>query len=238
MGADESLLESVAAGGAPVFRLYGWAPPAVSIGYFQRLNDVIDMDSCKSNGVDVVRRVSGGGAVFHQAELTYSILLPLSHPLAEGGIELSFERLCSGIVKGLSMLGVVSRFKPVNDIYAGQKKISGSAQIRRKHCLLQHGTVLLDAGAELMFKLLKLPPAAGKKDFTGRAQNRVTSLTEELGRPVSFDEAEKAIVEGFRLALDLEFENAGTRALSPAEETLAQALARDKFASSQWLTMR
>ncbi|MDR1862657.1 MAG: lipoate--protein ligase family protein, partial [Treponema sp.] len=145
MALDEALLEGVASGASlPALRFFGWKPPAVSLGYFQGLEEEVDLEACRRRGVDVVRRISGGGAVFHQAEITYSLIMPLSHPLAGATITESYRVLCAGVAAGLGRLGVEAVFAPINDILAGGRKISGNAQTRRKGCLLQHGTVLLD----------------------------------------------------------------------------------------------
>ncbi|MDR1420892.1 MAG: lipoate--protein ligase family protein [Treponema sp.] len=223
MGLDQALLEGASGGGLPVLRLYGWEPPAVSIGYFQKISEVVNREACAERGVDIVRRASGGGAVFHQAEITYSVIFPPSRTLP------SFESVCGAVMEGLAILGVSSRFKPVNDIYAGEKKISGNARIRRGDTLLQHGTVLLDTDPDLMTELLGVPPG------------RVTGLRAVLGRSVSFEEAEEALVEGFRRGLSLEYagEPGGAAPVSgcfPAaeEEERARVLARERFASPEF----
>jgi lipoate-protein ligase A len=246
MGLDEALLEAVSRGvSPPVLRLYGWSPPAVSVGYFQGLTEEIDLDACKRYGVDVVRRISGGGAVFHQAELTYSIVMSLTHPLAGSTIQESYETLCSGIVRGLDLLGVPSRFMPINDIISGERKISGNAQTRRMGCLLQHGTVLLENEVDLMFELLRVPSEKLKGKIIRDVKDRITSLTLLLGRPVPFAEAENALAEGFKQALSLEFipvaPCAGGEAVdipTGEEEKRARELAAEKFSSPEWIFKR
>jgi lipoate-protein ligase A len=229
MGLDESLLETVAAAGIPTLRFYGWNPAAVSLGYFQKLQEVIDSEACLQHGVDIVRRISGGGTVFHQNELTYSVILPLS--LTGDSIEGVFEKICGAVMKGLRILGAEPRFKPVNDIYAGDKKISGNAQIRRQNCVLQHGTVLLDTDPELMFTLLRIPPDKQKEELIKSSKERITGLRSVLGRTVTFEETQAALKEGFRRTLDLVYIEGGC---SAAEEEKAQLLAREKFAADEF----
>ena len=280
MGLDLAILEGVSRGDSPpVLRFYGWDPPAVSVGYFQGLEEEVDLRACGIRGVEVVRRVSGGGAVFHNAELTYSITMPEGHPLAGRTIQESYRRLCAGIVEGLAILGVAARFVPINDIVAGDRKISGNAQTRRMGCILQHGTVLLDLDVDLMFELLRVPQEKMKGRIIADVKSRVTSLR-ALGSAVSFDGAAAALAEGFRRTLGLDFSDGdppvekpaapgdaglsgipaalpetrerpaalpGTPPLpgrpvfrkpSPAEETRALELAREKFASPAWLYRR
>ncbi|MFP3040378.1 lipoate--protein ligase family protein [Treponema primitia] len=234
MGLDEALLESAARGGTPCLRLYGWTPPAVSIGYFQGLCEELDLEACNKNGVDVVRRISGGGAVFHQAELTYSIIMPVTHPLAQQDFSDFYIRFCGGIIEGLKLLGLDAFFAPINDVLVGGRKISGNAQTRRMGCILQHGTVLLDNDVDLMFRLLRVPAEKLKGKLIDDVKNRVTSLRAE-GLNSSFDEAAASLAEGFRRTLNL--------ALSPetpsaAEETRAKELASEKFGSEEWLFKR
>ena len=104
MGLDEAILDAVAQGlQPPTLRFYAWKPRAVSLGYFQGYEDEVDAAACAARGVEVVRRVTGGGAVFHADELTYSIVLPETHPLAAGTILDTYRALCSGIVEGLEI---------------------------------------------------------------------------------------------------------------------------------------
>lgn len=235
MGLDEALLEGASRTGKPCLRFYGWNPPAVSVGYFQRLEETVNLEACKRRGVDTVRRVSGGGTVFHRSEITYSIFLPLAHPLARDSIPESFRRICGGVMEGLLILGLSSWFKPVNDVYAGDKKISGNAQVRKTGCLLQHGTVLLDNDAGLMFDLIRPPP---EKAGAGDVKKRITSLRAELGKPVSFAEAEAALIEGFRRALSLEYGSPAPEAPRPEEDERARILGTEKFASPAFLHRR
>jgi lipoate-protein ligase A len=264
MGLDEALLESVSRGTSPpVLRFYRWNPPAVSVGYFQGVKEEVDLEACKRLGVDLVRRISGGGAVFHHAELTYSIIMPLNHPLAGKTIFESYRILCPGIIRGLDLFGIPSQFVPINDIHTGNRKISGNAQTRRMGCVLQHGTVLLDLDPDLMFELLRVPPEKIKGKLVRELKEGVTSLKAVLGREVSFEEAAPVFAEGFRRALSLDFvppcrpkkaappeppagtENPAaaenqTPADSPteAEESRALTLAAEKFSSPQWLYKR
>ncbi|MDR2028466.1 MAG: lipoate--protein ligase family protein [Treponema sp.] len=237
MALDEAILESVSGGQSlPTLRLYGWSPAAVSVGYFQGLREEVDPEACKRHGVDVVRRISGGGAVFHQAELTYSIFIPMGHPLGDVDIGESYTRLCGGIIRGLEILGISARFVPINDIIAGDRKVSGNAQTRRQGCILQHGTVLLENNVDLMFELLKVPREKLRGKLIDDVKKRVTSLRTLLGRAIPFDQAAEALAEGFRRALGLRF--SAPSSPEPGEEERARKLAADKFASPQWLYKR
>ncbi|MDR2797503.1 MAG: lipoate--protein ligase family protein [Treponema sp.] len=236
MGLDEALLEGVSQGRSlPVLRLYSWKPPAVSVGYFQGLTEEVDVESCTRHGVDVVRRISGGGAVFHHEELTYSIIMPLGHPLAGETIQDSYQRICPGIIQGLACLGVSSRFAGINDILVEGRKISGNAQTRRMGCVLQHGTLLLASDVDLMFELLLVPQEKLKDKCIQDVRDRVTSLKALLSRDIAYEEVALAVAEGFRRGLSLDFIPIP---LQEEEEARARELATGKFAAPQWLYSR
>lgn len=236
MGLDEAILESVSAGRVPpTLRFYGWTPSAVSIGYFQGLHEEVDVAACAERGVHVVRRITGGGAVFHQAELTYSIVVPEGHPLAPASIMESYRGLCGAIVSSLALLGVEASFAPINDILSGGRKISGNAQTRKRRCLLQHGTILLDVDVDTMFDLLRVPSEKAKGKLIQDVKARVTSLSAILGRPVSFAEVEDALERGLQAALDLSLR---TEAPTAVELDRAGTIAAEKFADPSWTGRR
>lgn len=236
MGLDEAVLESVASGSSlPTLRFYGWRPRAISLGYFQGIRDEIDIEACDRHGVDIVRRITGGGAVFHDAELTYSVVIPEGHPLAPPSILDSYGILCSGIIEGLKELGITSEFAPINDIVSGGKKISGNAQTRKKGCLLQHGTVLLKVDVETMFALLKVPKEKALGKMIDDVKARVTSLSDILRRDVAFEEVVPAMRAGFERALRLDpFLDSPTR----EENEMAKELAATKFSAKAWVFKR
>ena len=207
MGLDEAILNAVAEGRKPpTLRFYGWNPPTVTLGYFQGLEDEVDREACAREGVDVVRRVTGGGAVFHDAELTYSIVLPEGHPVARPGILESYRVLCEGIVRGLALFGLQGEFAPLNDVLIEGRKVSGNAQTRKRGCILQHGTILLDVDVDRMFALLKVPSEKMKGKLIEDVKQRVTSLRHQLGRTVDLDEAASVFATGFSSALGASLE--------------------------------
>jgi len=236
MGIDEALLGSVSRFEAePTLRFYTWSPACVTVGYFQSLEEEVDLEACRRSGVDAVRRLTGGGAVFHDAELTYSIILPLSHELAPDDILESYRRICSGLVAGLDRLGVEASFEPLNDISVGGKKISGNAQTRRGSCLLQHGTILLDSDPDRMFSLLKVPAEKLKGKLIEDVKSRVTGLRSLLGREVSAAETAASIKEGCAEAWGAELVSGG---LSAAEAKAAASFAAERFSSLAWNARR
>lgn len=215
----------------PTLRLYGWKPPAVSIGYFQSLKEEVNLKKCRELGIDFIRRITGGGAVFHDKELTYSFITKESDPLVPGGILESYRMICSGIIRGLSKMGIESEFAPLNDIIASGKKISGNAQTRRNHCVLQHGTILMGVDARKMFSLLRIPSEKMRDKLIKSAEERVTSIENLLGRKAGFDEVAKAVAEGFEKTLGIELVR---QELSESELKMARDLAEKKYGTREW----
>lgn len=217
---------------SPTLRLYSWNPPAVTIGYFQRIEEEVREEECRREGVAVIRRVTGGGAVLHEHELTYSVFIPLAHRAAPRSIRESYELLCGPIVDALRGLGLDARFSPINDVLVGEAKLSGSAQTRRDGVLLQHGTLLIDVNAGRMFRLLNV---AKQKSAKGEPQDRVSSLRRLLGeRALSADFAAGLagrIARAFSERLDCDFEEGR---LSAREEEEALRIERELFSLDAW----
>ena len=236
MGLDEAILESVSSGfSPPTLRFYGWRPKAISIGYFQGLRDEVDIDACARSGVDIVRRITGGGAVFHDAEVTYSIVFPESHALASASILESYSLICKGIIAGLKRLGIASEFAPINDIVSRGRKISGNAQTRKMKCILQHGTILLGVDVETMFGLLRVPKEKAVGKLIEEVKSRVSSVSDILGRKIEYEEAVPELRKGFAEALDLELK---TGLANDREKARAKELAAAKFSAREWIFKR
>jgi lipoate-protein ligase A len=234
MAIDESIMLAIKEGTAPpTLRFYRWNPSAVSIGTFQGMRDEVDIDFCKSNGVDYIRRITGGGAVYHdyEGEITYSILMPKKHPFAKTDIIDSYKFLCSGIIKSFDHLGIETQFKPINDVISGGKKVSGNAMTRRHGCLLQHGTILLDLDVTRMFTILKVPLEKISDKMIADVKERVTSIRDILNRPVAIEELQDAMIRGFSEALNIDLQPSK---LSEEEIKTALKLAKEKYSTDDW----
>jgi lipoate-protein ligase A len=216
MAADAALLDDVAAGGAPALRLYRWAPPTLSLGRFQPVDDV-DVDTCARFGVDVVRRPTGGQGLLHGPDLTYAVAMPLPAGPA-GSVDAVYQLLAGALIAGLAHLGVAAAIArhdgpagPVcfagqqgADLRVGDRKVCGSAQVRRDGAVLQHGSILLTRYPFDETDLLR--PRPGSVPVT-RAQLRAATVTlEELGAPTDPRLVADALVHGFATTLDLTFD--------------------------------
>jgi lipoate-protein ligase A len=246
MATDEAILEEAAAGRSrPTLRLYAWAPPALSLGYAQRSAEV-DRAALARLGWDLVRRPTGGRAILHTDELTYSVAAPEAHPLLAGGVLESYRRLSLGLLAALRLLGVAAEaggsharggahgavcFESPSDyeITAGGRKLIGSAQARRVGGVLQHGTLPLTGDLARIVQALAKPDTPPE-----HVRARAATLREAAGRAIGWEEAAEAVSAGFAAEFGLSFERGG---LSPAEAARAETLIREKYASDGW-TMR
>jgi lipoate-protein ligase A len=232
MAIDKALLVRISQGKIPpTVRFYGWIPRAISIGYFQSLVDEIDLDACERFGVDYVRRITGGGAVFHDSELTYSIVIPESHPAIPKNIMRSYGRICGAVMKGLRHVGIPSEYAPINDILTNGRKISGNAQTRKFGAVLQHGTVLMDVDVETMFSVLKVPNEKIKDKLIADVKERVTSIRHCTGETLSFPSVAGAMKRGFEEEFGVELIE-GT--LSDEEWSLAKQFEQESFSTKEW----
>jgi lipoate-protein ligase A len=232
MAMDRAELFSISEGKAPpTVRFFTWNPPAISIGYFQSLNEEVNLVACKNLGVDYVRRITGGGAVYHDKELTYSIVIPESHSQIPKNIMQSYGRICGAIIKGLNQLDIQSKYVPINDIIANGKKISGNAQTRKLKTVLQHGTILLDVDVEEMFSLLIVPNEKIRDKMISDVKQRVTSLKHILGKDIGFKNISDAMKIGFEEEFNIEL-NEGT--FTDEEIELTNKFEREFFSTKEW----
>ena len=240
MGLDKAILDAVATEEVPnTIRFYRWKPSAVSIGYFQSMNKVINIVNCKELKIDYIRRITGGGAVYHdfEGELTYSVNCLDSNPKLPKDITKIYEKICGGIVLSLNELGVQSEFKPINDINlkSSGKKISGSALTRKNGVILQHGTILRKVNLETMFSLLVVPDEKFKAKMISTAKERVSSLELELGYEPTFRNIRNAAIKGLEETLDIELIY---DKITKKEHREAIRIGNEMFKDDEWLFKR
>lgn len=243
MAVDEAILEETVAGHSPpTLRLYRWEPPTLSLGYAQRAADA-DQAALQRLGWELVRRPTGGRAILHTDELTYSISAPETHPLVKGGVLESYRRLSLGLLAALRLLGVEAVaggerirggahgavcFETPSDyeITAGGRKLIGSAQARRLGGVLQHGTLPLTGDIARILRALAQPEPSPES-----VRARAATLQEAAERLVSWEEAAEAVGQGFTQEFGLTFEKSR---LSKREVERAAELARIKYGSDAW----
>lgn len=232
MAIDEAISEAVAKGEVPpTIRFYTWEPPAVSIGCFQKVRDEVDVEECARRGVDVVRRRTGGGAVFHdsEGEITYSVIAP--EDIMSKGVQASYREVCGWVIDALGELGVAAEYAPINDVIAGGRKISGCAQTRRDGVFLQHGTVLYDLDVERMFAVLRVDQLKLKDKAIAAARERVTSVRKLSGAEKAelLDSMQRSFCRG---------KDWDDGVLTSEEMTRASELARCRYGNREWTFLR
>ncbi|MEM2546346.1 MAG: biotin/lipoate A/B protein ligase family protein [Candidatus Bathyarchaeia archaeon] len=238
MAIDEAMLEARIRGLAPnTVRFYRWKPSAVSIGRFQKIEDEVHLENCQRYGVDFVRRITGGGTVYHDAEgeITYSVVAS-KEDLGAKDITEVYAKIYAGIVEALKILGLKADFnegdaRACPNLTINGRKISGSAQCHKSDMVLQHGTILVDVNLERMFTFLKVPWAKTCMDVIGIAKNKITSIKAELGREISHVTMLETLIEGFKKALKTRLENGD---LTKYEKVLAEKLCREKYTTAEW----
>lgn len=249
MAVDEAISRAIAEGLAPpTLRFYAWAPPCVSLGRNQPLADV-DLAQLAARGYEVVRRPTGGRAILHTDELTYSLIASPEHPLMAGYVLDSYLRISHGLVAGLRRLGIAAEEAPganragpdvsaacfevpsAYEIVAGGRKILGSAQARRAKSVLQHGSLPLTGDLTRLVDCLALPTEAARAALRASLAGHAATVEELAGRPVSYDEALAALIHGMAEALEIELVEGD---LTPKERAWAEELVHDRYARPEW----
>jgi len=257
MALDEALLEGLSAEHAlPVLRLYAWNPPCFSLGVAQPAADV-NLQALHALGWELVRRPTGGRAILHADELTYSVIAPHTEPRLAGSVLESYQRLSLALLKALHLLAVPARSEaepllpassapkgpvcfevPSNyEITVNGKKLIGSAQARRKEGILQHGSLPLYGDLRRITRVLNFDP---EQDSTGasaqaaaaeRLLERATTVEACLGVALSWEAAAEVFVTAFQSILNLDFIPSEPSCL---ELQCAEDLMREKYAHPSW----
>lgn len=249
MAIDESIAEAVAGGLVPpTLRFYGWDPACLSLGYAQPISDV-DFERLEAQGWQVVRRLTGGRAILHVDEWTYSVSTLLNDPRVDGGVVESYRRISQALVSGLERLAV-----PVHTQQAAQenhgfsgavcfevpsdyevtaygKKLLGSAQTRRSGVVLQHGALPLFGDITRICQALHFDSEDARTEAIERVGARAITLEQALGQPVRLEALNFAMGEGFRQVLNLDLVVGD---LTTSEQTRADELREIKYASREW----
>jgi lipoate-protein ligase A len=230
MALDEVLTDEVAAGHRPpTLRVWEWAAPAVVIGRFQSLRNEVDADGARRHGIEVVRRISGGGAMFIEPgnTITYSICAPLS--MVEG---LSFQEayafMDAWVLAALGDLGIEAWYQPLNDIASRIGKIAGAAQARRNGAVLHHVTMAYDIDTAKMLEVLRIGREKLSDKGTASAAKRVDPLRSQTGLP-------REVVIQRMIATFRRLHGLTDDTLRADELARAEALAQTRFGSAAWL---
>ena len=238
MAIDEAILSMHAEGkSSPTLRLYQWIPPAISLGYFQRRHG-IDLEACQRLGIDMIKRATGGRAVLHFGDLTYSVVAGIADGMPSS-VAAAYRLICEGLLAAFRDLGFEAEFRSFSvksprsdicflssttgDILHEGKKFVGSAQTWYKSSMLQHGSITLEPHLEVWVSLQEGKHATSI-DYEETLKREMTSVKEILGCIPAIDEIAAAIRNGMTQVLGIEFREGE---LSPEELSLAEKIANN-----------
>lgn len=259
MAVDEAVMTLHGEGKSPpTLRFYGWDPATLSIGYFQKAEEEVDFAALEAEGLGFVRRPTGGRAVLHDKELTYSMIVAEDYPGMPRSVTEAYRVLSEGLVHGFRRLGLKadmvnlsSEAEKMKYAAAGSaacfdspswyelvvegRKIAGSAQTRQKGAVLQHGSILLEIDIDQLFRVLRFPSERLRERLRASFADKavaINDLMRALGRPpVTLAEAEAAFEAGIAEGMGIRLVPGE---LTPEEEELARQLAEEKYGSRDW----
>lgn len=260
MAVDEAILESVILmESLPTLRLYAWDPACLSLGFSQSLTDV-NVDAINKHGWEITRRITGGRAILHTDELTYSVIGLQTESRLKGGVMESYRTISGALLRSLELLGVpavaqaikvaeldstVSINTNINlnpvcfevpsnyEITVNRKKLVGSAQARRKIGVLQHGSIPLSGDITRITRILNFPDEDQQIQAGKRLFSRATTIEQVLNKQIGWDAAADALQVAFSEVLNIQFVEIQ---LSTDEIKLAENLVKEKYDSQDWIS--
>ncbi|MCI2953935.1 lipoate--protein ligase family protein [Staphylococcus caprae] len=255
MAMDEALLNFVSRGEIdPVIRFYTWDPATLSIGYFQRLQKEIDIEKVEEKGFGLVRRQTGGRGVLHDKELTYSVIVPESHPNMPSTITEAYRVISQGLLEGFKNLGfetyfAVPRSKEEREklkqprssvcfdapswyeLVVEGRKIAGSAQTRQKGVILQHGSILQDIDIDELFDMFIFKNDRLKAKMKEAFVEKAVAINDISEKHITLEEMEQAFEEGFKTGLNIDF-----KPLKLSDQQMAEVKElEEKYRSDEWM---
>jgi len=250
MALDESILEHIGRGESiPTLRLYSWDPACLSLGHAQPFADV-DVERLQQRGWEVVRRLTGGRAILHTDELTYSVIAPNEEPRVLGSVLESYNRLAQALLLAVKELDLPVEMKegkaengttpnPVcfevpstYEITVNGKKLIGSAQARKREGVLQHGSLPLTGDLARICQALKFENEPARESASQRLLARAATVESALGREVSWETAARAFIHAFEAQLGLSLQRGE---LSPSESRRTDELVKEKYDHPSWM---
>lgn len=206
MALDEVILYAKAQQWVPNTLRFLQFYPCALVGYHQSVAQEIRVDYCRDQGIDINRRITGGGGLYwDQAQLGWEIFADKNHPAIPGKIEDLYEKMCQGVIQGLSRMGINAKFRPRNDIEIGHRKVSGTGGTELDGAFLFQGSLLIDFDPDLMLRVLRIPVEKLQHKEVQSVKERVTCLRNELGYAPPISEIKEAIIKGFSEVLGVSF---------------------------------
>lgn len=250
MAIDEALLHWHSKGEIPpTIRFYGWARPSLTVGHFQNVHKTINFTGVDQHQCDFVRRLTGGSAVLHDDEITYSIVVSEDHDKIPHSIDKAYYVLSQGLLHGYRLLGVEADFaipeqerlrdrsavcfeKPaIYEMVVDGKKISGNAQTRKNGVLLQHGSIPMSFNADMLFDLFNFSSEARRQQQRRAFESKAISINDIKGEKHTYDTMRNAFLQGFEHCLEIDTE---TLTLTKDQWEYIHYLADSKYRNHAW----
>lgn len=255
MALDEALLDWHSAGEIPpVIRFYEWNPATLSIGYFQHAHKDINLQAVQEQNLGFVRRPTGGRAVLHDQELTYSVIVSESYPNMPATVTEAYRVISEGLLLGFQKLGLEAYFsvpqteqqladlkKPKSavcfdapswyELVVEGKKVAGSAQTRQKGVILQHGAILLDLNEELLLSVFNFASEEAKERMRRKLPEKAVAMNQFVDTPFTIDQCVEAFSKGFEEALNIELM---PYELNEIQQQYIEHLMKTKYATNEW----
>ncbi|WP_027956631.1 lipoate--protein ligase family protein [Halobacillus kuroshimensis] len=250
MALDEALMNWHREGSIPpVLRFYGWEPAGLSVGYFQKVKGKIDLDGVQKHGYQLVRRQTGGRAVLHDHELTYSVIVSEKHEDMPDSVKEAYLVISKGLLEGFRNLNIDADFAvpegklDVNgsavcfeepswyELIVNGKKAAGSAQTRKRGIILQHGSIPIEVDDGKLFDMFVYKNERIKERARKAFGSKAVAINEILEEPVSFEETKHAFKQGFEKGLNVHLEPFH---LSEEQWDEVRKIARERYETDEW----
>lgn len=256
MAVDEVLMKSCQSRNSPpIIRFYRWSPPGLSLGYNQKLLKEVDREACNLNGIDIVRRLTGGRAILHDDELTYSIIVRNDEGFLPESILESYKIISTGIIKGLQELGLDVDLKALEkgkktpkgfsaacfdapswyEVVAGGKKLVGSAQTRQRGIVLQHGSIPFSIDAGLLFSILNITNDKSREKLKRRFLQKATAIKQETDKMINLEELKNSLKKGWEKVFNITLKDSQ---LFIEEQNRIAELIKSKYDTEEWNNMK
>lgn len=233
MAVEEAIPRIVGEGKAPNTVRFWHNSNTIVLGCFQSARLEVNFDACKETGTKLVRRFTGGGAVYHDAgNLNYAISLKRGHPIVpDSDLQQVFRKLSEGAVEGLIGLGVNAEFLPINDIQIDGRKVSGAAGSIRWGTVFHHGCILVASDLAILGRVLNVPKVKLSDRHVSSVQKRVTTVRDELQKEVTTQDVRKSIIRGIERCYGVSLVESP---LSKSEIATVRELYDTKYSSPKW----
>ncbi|XKF67511.1 lipoate--protein ligase family protein [Virgibacillus necropolis] len=248
MALDEVLLNWHSEGKIPpTLRFYGWSKPSLSVGHFQNAERAIDFPNVEKHSCEFVRRLTGGSAVLHDDELTYSIVVSENKDYIPKTIRSAYYMLSKGILKGYKNLGIPADYtiqeksstrtdvcfeQPAfYEMVVDGKKICGNAQTRKQGVLLQHGSIPMSMNKDMLFDLFRFPTEKIREKKRKAFSEKAITINEITKKRHTYDDLREAFRKGFQTELHMDLV---PLELSDSQWEEVHELAKTKYTQEEW----